>query len=422
MNGVKTQISGKSGWTACCPASLLTRTFRIATRIRVLLMGTLAILAIAAGWRLASNILPKDAIANQKSLAADVKQFTTWPWERSRETAYWYTHKPMDGLWQRWGLPPEDLIHSLPPRLGLPIVRVATSQTEGWVTLYYLVGFLWTLVCSSFFGIAIARMAALQYTRDDRLGLEDAIAFAQQRYGAHLGAIGLSVMFAVVCTTPMLVLSFLMWGGPIGIALAGIFWWVSMLCIGFGAVALVLTAIGYPLFWGAVATDGSDAYDTVSRALAYLKQRPLEYLGYTLFTILLGTIGWVGIVAVSESAIQIGRWAASCTGGTENVRTVDEILKGAATDSNLLWFGAQMIGLCDKTIRSVASGYSFAFVVCGFVAIYLLLRQSADEVGLDEIERPLSPVATLSMAEARRPPDESGESVPPALHDDQAHP
>lgn len=422
MTSSKGSESFLNSSSSCCSTNVILRTFRIATRLDILLLATVAMVAIAAGWRLSSNLIPPDTLKDRPSLAADVEQFSTWPWSRKPRAESWYVQPPIHSLWTVVGQPPEDLVHAIPPRLGIPLTRLAASQTSGWVTLYYLLGFVWTLVCSSFFGVGIARMAAMQFTRDDRLGFSEAIAFAQKRYGAHLAAIGLAVMFAFVCTTPMLLLSLFLRGGPIGIALAGIFWWVSMFCIAFAALALVLAAIGYPLFWGAVAADGSDAFDTVSRSLAYLKQRPLEYLGYTLLALVLGTLGWLGVTIVSESAIQIGRWTASCAGGTENVDTVDQILKGAATDSRLTWFGAQLIGLCDKAIRAIAAGYSFSFLVCGFVGVYLLLRHSVDDVELDEIERPHRPVATLPINEARHPMDDKPNIAIPSIHDDQAHP
>ncbi len=410
-------------WNAsCCPSMLLLRTFRIATRTRVLLLAAIAMLALSAGWRLASQILPKDAVVGKGPLAADVSQFTTWPWHRVEPRGGWYQTPFATGVWDRMGFPPEDLAHALPPRLAFPVVRIATSQARGWVGLFYLIGLLWTLFCSAFFGLAIGRMAAMQFTRDDRLGLRDGLAFARATFAAHLGAVGLALAFAVICAIPMLLLGLLMWGGHLGVAIASIGWWVGMLCLGFASISLVLLALGYPLFWGAICCDGSDAYDAISRALAYLKQRSLNYLGYVLFVGFLGMIGWFGVFVISEAAIQLGRWSASCTAGNDRIREIVQTLDGAATDSSTLWFGSQVIGLCDKFIRTMAAGYSFAFVVCGSVGVYLLLRRDIDGVELDEIEVDSDNDPGQIIPLVRRVPNSVAESSPAVFRDDQAHP
>lgn len=402
------------------------RAFRIATRIRVLLLAFMAMIATTAGWRLCARILPPATSVEKSILGSDVRSLGAWPWTRFEPSGPLARTAMMKRVVTHMGNPPEDPLRALPRRWCLPIKRLISGGMGGWVGTYYLLGLLWSLLCWSFFGTAIARSAALEFTRDDRLGLGGAIQFAQRKFTAHLGSLGLPLMGVVFGVFPLAMVGLLMrWGGNFGAAVGGVLWMLGMLVATVSAVLLLLLACGWPLLWGALATEASDTFDAVSRVFAYTAQRPLKYLGMGLAAIGIGLLGWFGVFAISETMIQLGRWAAGLTAGAARMAEITAVADGQTTDSSLLWFAGHCVGLTDNFIRGLAQGFSYSFVVCVAVAIYLLLRGEVDHVELGEIELQRDKAPELQLAAVGREDRDSGDrerATTDPLRDDQAHP
>ena len=80
----------------------------------------------------------------------------------------------------------------------------------------------------------------------------------------------------------------------VGIVVAGAVWGRRVcypVCV-MAVLSLGMLA-GWPLMWGAIAAEDSDAFDAISRSYAYTFQRPLHYLFYACFASFIALLGCV---------------------------------------------------------------------------------------------------------------------------------
>ena len=132
------------------------------------------------------------------------------------------------------------------------------------------------------FGGAIARIAALKFTRDEAPDLPGALRHAGSKWivvqhGAAAGARRGPAVFGVQ-------LAILGWIMRLDfLAMVAGFAWPFVLLLGLLMAILLIGALaGWPLMWATVGVEGTDAFDALSRSYAYTYQRPLRLLWYVL--------------------------------------------------------------------------------------------------------------------------------------------
>ena len=143
------------------------------------------------------------------------------------------------------------------------------------------------------FGGAAARIAAVRLGRDEQVGLGDAVVFARGKWPSLMAAPLMPLLAITLVALPIWLLG-LMMRLNLGVAIAGLGWVLVAL---FGLVMAVFgigLLFGWPLMWSTIATEGSDAFDAVSRSYAYTFQRPLHYLAYA---VLAGVFESAGLAA-----------------------------------------------------------------------------------------------------------------------------
>ncbi len=368
------------------PWLLLFQCFQAATHPQVLALAILGAIATTAGWRLADKAILKTAHKIEfAQVESDSASFAKWPGQRTA-TKTWHPTALTEWLAPietSWG-PPPDGIWSIPRRFVGPVHGIARRERTRWTSLYYLLGGLWTVLVWSGFGVAISRMAAQRYTRDEAVSALDGFRYAQSKIVASLGGMLCPLVAILVLTLPMMGLGLLM-RFDAGLVIAGILWLFTV-PIGFVLSIVILGLLfGWPLIWGAVAVDSSDGFDAVSRSYAYTFQRPLHYLAYAILAVLVGILGWFVVWILSELVANVGLWAASVTTGRERMA---QLLAAptSADASGSAALAAKFISFWNGLIRTVASGYGYSYFWSATTAIYLLLRHQVDHVELDEIK------------------------------------
>ncbi|HEY3226933.1 MAG TPA: hypothetical protein VGK61_08075 [Planctomycetota bacterium] len=146
----------------------------------------------------------------------------------------------------------------------------------------------------AYFGGAISRIAAYEIAKDgERIETARALQFARRKFWAFFMSpwvcvIGLAFFFLCNFLGGVVgrVLDFIWVGGPLvalflPLALLSGF---VMTLIGLGTVA------GLPLFAPAVAAEGTDAFDAMSRGFSYVYSRPWHYLFYQAVAGLYGAV------------------------------------------------------------------------------------------------------------------------------------
>jgi hypothetical protein len=156
---------------------------------------------------------------------------------------------------------------------------------DHWIALGYSVVFLGLLLAIwSYFGGAIARIAAYEIAKDgERIETRKALEFARKKFWSFFWApliclIGF-VFFAFCCYAGGLVGKLLdyAWVGSI---LVAVLLPLALLSGFIMTLILVGSISGLPLFLPAVAAEGTDSFDAVSRGFSYVYSRPWHYLGY----------------------------------------------------------------------------------------------------------------------------------------------
>jgi hypothetical protein len=146
----------------------------------------------------------------------------------------------------------------------------------------------------AYFGGAISRIAAYEIAKDgERIETARALQFARRKFWAFFMSpwvclIGFGFFFVCCWAGGLLgrVLDFIWIGGPLVAILLPL-----ALLAGFVMTLIGLgTAAGFPLFAPAVAAEGTDAFDAMSRGFSYVYSRPWHYVFYQLVAALYGVI------------------------------------------------------------------------------------------------------------------------------------
>jgi len=404
-------------WRDGCPWLILFRVFGVAVSIHVLFLASVAVVVTSGIWRAADAVFPTQAADGTAAVTEEYRlanrcSLSRWPGHRCH-AADCCRPNPLMEWAAREGvrLPPAPLdpVIGVPTQLALPLVRLF-HRHRGWRENGYLFfGGLGSLLVWSLFGGAISRIAAMQLALHQRVRLHDALSHARLKFPAYVGAPLFSMAVIAGIALPMMALGWLMLT-DFGIFVSGLLWFaviVGGILMTIGAVGLLF---GWPLMWGALGCECSDAFDAISRSYAYTFQRPLHFLFYALLAAALGTLGWLVVWGFSETVISITYWGASWGAGAERIETLVAVANsstaGTLTEageevgpSGMFSAGARCVAFNVATVRSVATGFSYSYFWCAATAIYLLLRLSTDATELDEVDVDVDEDTTLGLPE-----------------------
>lgn len=302
----------------------------------------------------------------------------------------------------------------VPPRASLAVAwENLRNMFSGlwWLasvhSFYFLVFTAGSLLIWSYFGGAICRIAAVQFTRDEKPTLKEATSYARIRLfdGFYLAPC-IPLVFVFI-TMICLALGGMLLRIPVLGDLLGGLGFVLALVGGFViALLLVGMVVGGSLFWPAVAAEGSDAFDAFSRGLAYPLSKPFKAMMYAAITTVFAAICWllvnlfIGLTLTMTRAVvgfgtsPFGWWSR----GEEGVAVSKlELLwptfgSGSMYHwpdwSQLAWyecFSAFVIGIEILLVVSLAWAFLASFYFSGSTIIYFLLRHDVDGIDLEDV-------------------------------------
>jgi len=371
-------------WSEVLPWLMIFRTFRIALNPSSLLLALAGVLLTPLGWMGAQAVFAPEAVLVEDAVFRNVVEANSaWPIRAGvpRDPAARF-----DPAAHITRAPAEIYIWAY-SRFTQPFASLFNSQVKLRQFGYYLTGSLWTLLLWAFLGGAITRIAVVKLGREEHIGLWDSMKHACYKYLSYAGAPLIPLIAAVVITSPIILLGFLMLF-DLGVVIASVFW---VLALAAGAVAtLILLGLcfGWPLLWAAIAAECSDSFDAVSRTYMYVLHRPAHYLFYVVVAALTGVFAWLLVSMFADVTVEITYWAASwgVYFSTEPSRLA-EIRGGAlaAEGSSTLAAGRTILGIADGLVHAIATAFAFSFFWCATSAVYLLIRRDEDETEYDEV-------------------------------------
>ena len=154
-----------------------------------------------------------------------------------------------------------------------------------WVVRYHLVYCVIfaviKLVVMAIAGGAICRIAALQFARNEKPGLLEALRFSTNKFTsfvtAPLAPVGI-IIFIGFFIFLLGLLGNIPWAGEL---IMGIFMALALIAGALIAVVSIGAVAGFNLMFPAVAYDGSDCFDAISRAFSYVYAKPWRMIFYT---------------------------------------------------------------------------------------------------------------------------------------------
>ncbi len=400
-------------WPDLCPALLIFRALPTALSLTVLVLALLGAVVTPVGWIVMESVLVTDNMRAEDpglARAAEVNgspYMAVFPegWNdrsvvtvlgqqlRGVELFFWFVVNSVAGLF------------SVQPGL----LRF----------IYFLGGALWTVAVWSFFGCAICRAALMRYTRDDPIGVDDAFKFAIGKFLSCFAGITIPLLAVVGLTLPLAVIGLLMTTN-LGAMIGGFLWFFVLILSLMIATILLGLCFAWPLVITAVSCEGQDSFDGMSRAFAYVFQRPLHYFAYALVAVVFSGICWLVMSMVIEGTIHTAWWATSwgsnivtdrtgeLSGESDlSASTVGDVATrqlavpgqpgGIATGglpsaeqngtstSTSLRIARGMIGFWNGVARTLGAAFLYGLFWSIASAVYLLLRKDLDNTEMDEI-------------------------------------
>lgn len=301
-----------------------------------------------------------------------------------------------------------DDLHSAPWRVTEPVralvgpfFGVFLPRAGGVAFLHALLSALWGVLVWSLLGGAIARVAVVQSSRGERVGLPGALRFAARKAGALLMA-PTSPLLAAACFAAFCAGFGLLYRipGAAGPTIAGALAFLPLLAGLMMALILVGLAVGWPLMIASVAAESEDGFDALSRAYAYVQQRPVIYAAYLAIAWGLGIAGLAFVDVFARMVVELTAWGLSF--GAPGDRLAALFNPGIEAQSTAVTLHAFWL----SAVALIARAWIYSYFWTSAASIYLLLRRDVD--GTPRFDIALADRAALAPVAAAEEPAEAG--------------
>ncbi len=249
-------------------------------------------------------------------------------------------------------------------------------------------------------GGALARLAALDAVGSGAYSVMDGLRFSLSRL----------FWFVLTPIFPLLMVGFigvlLMAGGFVffnlpGLNMLGGLLYGLALLGGFAiALILLLLAAGGHMLFPALAVEGTDTFDAVSRSFGYVIARPWHCLFYTLLAIVYGAVGYLFFGAlvfltllathhfVSQGVVREATEGVNAFNQLTQAPKFGQLIYPLNWDQQAGFTGkvsAALIWTWVFMLTALLAAYAISFYYSANTWIYLLLRRTCDGTEFDEI-------------------------------------
>lgn len=377
-------------WWDIFPWLMLVRAFRLSISPRVLVLAAAGLVATSAGFRLLGTVF--DGYENRQ-LQAWIQSDSAWPWENHHGSRADLSHNsigrrfenhiPLVGSWfsdgpnyRSWRILTRPYWNTLDRSAGISGLTYSICCC-GWMTL------VWAILAGP-----ITRIAALAFTREESTGLRTAITYARSRLSSYWLAPILPMLGAFITMLPLAILGWIT-QIELGMLLGGILWPLVLLSGLFLSILLIGLAAGWPLMWPTISTEGTDAFDALSRSYAYVYQRPLRLLFYILVASVLGLLGVFVVDLFATATVRLAQvgisWSLDPSGPSMGGLTSSPFVE-PPEHGVLHSGGVALIHFWNGFVTTLQVAFQFSFFWVSATGIYLLLRRDVDAIELDEVD------------------------------------
>ena len=282
------------------------------------------------------------------------------------------------------------------PRLGLcSSLRTLASSIKSvewgeYVVLIVLV--LGLMIIWSVFAGAITRLAALEFARGEKTGLKDSLSFVMKKFWSYFWSPltpVLGVLFFIACNVAGGLVGKIEYAGEIAVAVG----FPLAILSGFLIVFLgIVGIVGFILMFPAISSEGSDAFDAISRAYSYVLSRPLHFLSLLITIIVCGTIltfvaGYGACLVMKTSYFTVG------LGMGDKLNEIRDFIAGMSGAGDTITslnpmsmrIAALLLMLYVVLIKMTVGSIVIAFVGSASTIAYLIMRKDVDDTEMSDV-------------------------------------
>ncbi|MHC4533917.1 MAG: hypothetical protein ACYS6K_08195 [Planctomycetota bacterium] len=299
-------------------------------------------------------------------------------------------------------------------------------KAAGWALrhhfIYCIIFFVIYLSVISIAGGAICRIAALQFARGEKPGLTEALRFSTQRFTsffvAPLTPIGI-IIVPVVFIFILGLIGNIPWVGEL---IIGISMPLALIAGALITVVLIGMFAGFNLMFPAIAYDGSDCFDSISRSFSYVYAKPWRMGFYTTIAAVYGAISYTFVRFFAFILLFVTHLFLELGVRVENSKDVNKLLaiwpklkftklisyKDVVTTNWTESVGAFLIYLFLLAVLGLVVSFVISFYFSANTIIYSLMRYKVDNTALEDMytyfdETEIEPDTIESKTEKNQP-------------------
>ena len=286
----------------------------------------------------------------------------------------------------------QDLVITLPCWL---------AHAHGRFLMVWLLGA--TALCA-LLGGAVCRMAALQATRDERISIREALKFARDKWVWLFLSPLIPLLLVLLIWLPMAIVG-LVFNVPVLDVLGSIIFGLAL--FGGFVVALILIGLagGFNLLYPAIAVEGSESFDALSRVYHYVFFRAWRLIFYNVVALVYGAATYLFVGALIFLILMVTQkfagsfvWA-SAPGVADRFELIMPPPQVGQLGYELDWSSlagsaavtAALIKVWSFVLVALLGAYAVSYYYCAQTWIYLLLRRAADGTEYDDVYLEPSP-------------------------------
>ncbi|MHC4244104.1 MAG: hypothetical protein ACYS3N_12035 [Planctomycetota bacterium] len=406
------------------------RTFRMAIQpTKLIIIFSALIIICLAGWimdrsetvvviRNAQGDIINTELYTYMNNPSQMKEYIKTNRGKSRGSGVFYT------LWHFTAEKFQDSVDSV-FKLNIPGVakNIADNfKAAGWALrhhfIYCIIFFVIYLAVISIAGGAICRIAALQFARGEKPGLTEALRFSIQRFTSFFIAPLTPIGIIIVPVLFIFILGLIGNIPRIGELIIGISMPLVLIAGALITVVLIGMFAGFNLMFPAIAYDGSDCFDSISRSFSYVYAKPWRMGFYTTIAAVYGAISYTFVrlfafilLYATHLFLELGVWA-------ENIKDVNKLIaiwpepkltklisyKDVVTTNWTESVGAFVIYLFLLAVVGLVVSFIISFYFSANTIIYSLMRYKVDNTALEDMytyfdETEIEPDTTESDSE-----------------------
>jgi len=270
----------------------------------------------------------------------------------------------------------------------------------GWLfkyhLLYAIIFFVIFLLVWAVFGGAIARIAAVQVARDEKISVRQALRFSINKVLSFVFAPVIPLVIVIVIGLLLAIgglLFYIPWIGPI---VGGALFFLALIAGVVITLVLLGTAGGLNLMFPTIAVEGSDSFDAISRSFSYVFARPWRMLWYTLVAIIYGALTYLFVRLFIVLVLCSTRYFVSWFLGGQPGRWFPEMWPESTMArlpydidfAGMKWsedIAAFLICLWVFLLIGLVGAFVISFYFSANTIIYYLMRREVDATELEDV-------------------------------------